>query len=226
MQAEFDEKYHHIEVPTVSMPTDTKKRILYVPTQKDNLLEYYQNPLFWYLSTLKWTYKRKLDGSNLRVKWDGNRVIWHGKTNKFGGFKGLAEYMAETFPEEIFEEKFGREKTVLLFGEYMGPRIQGNELGLEEREFILFDVKIGNSWLAPENVEAVAKYFWLKTYADFGERDEDTLLNLISRVAGGEFKDWEGIVCSPSVPCLQPNGGRVICKIKNKDYLIKQDRPA
>ena len=226
MQESFDETYHHIEAPTVSndaLATQLKKRVLYIPTLDDNLEEYYKSPLFWYLSTLPWTYKRKLDGSNIRIKWNGERVVWNGKTNNFTCNSNLRDYMSKTFPEEIFEEKFGRDKTVLLFGELMGPKVQGNELGLDEEQVILFDVKVGDSWLAPENVESVAEYFWLKTYADFmpeGERI-DSLVNLIDRVSKGEFKDWEGIVASPLVGCASFSGSRVICKIKNKDYFRK-----
>jgi len=220
MQSSFNEMYHHIEAPTISKHLGIRKRELYIPTHQDNKIEYYSKPLFWYLSTLQWQYKRKLNGENLRVKWDGNRVVWNGKTNAYQASKKLTNYMKETFVEEIFEERFGRDKTVLLFGEHMGEKVQGNELGLEKPEFVLFDVKIGEFWLEPEDVEEVAKYFWLRTYKDFGDTGQDTLINLISRTAIGDFKEWERIVATPKIRCLQPNGERVICKIKNKDYAI------
>ena len=225
MQANFDETYHHIEAPTVTddeLAKELKTRVLFVPSENDNKPEYYKTPLFWYLSTLPWVYKRKLDGSNIRIKWDSERVVWNGKTNNFVCNAELKEYMEKTFPEEVFEEKFGRDSTVLLFGELMGPKVQGNELNLDKQDVILYDVKIGKSWLSPENVQSVADYFWLNTFNNFmPPHKPDTLINLIQRVKNGEFKDWEGIVATPLVGCMSFAGGRVICKIKNKDYLRK-----
>ena len=225
MRGNFDETYHHIEAPTVSNQEIWKtqhKRVLYVPELNDNLPEYYSTKLLWYLSTLPWNYKRKFDGSNIRVKWDGNRVLWNGKTNNFTSNTELDEYMSKTFPEELFEEKFGRESTVLLFGELMGPKVQGNSLNLEKREVILFDVKINKSWLNPQNVQDIAQHFWLRDFNDFmPSHKPDTLINLIHRVKEGEFADWEGIVSSPLIGCQDFSGHRVICKIKNQDYLPK-----
>ena len=194
-QKAFDIKYGHIDAPTVTDETLTKsigKRLLVNPKEKPAQKKIYREPELEYLAKNLWAYKRKLNGENMRVLWDGEQAVWNGKTNDFQTDAETTESMNATFQEEIFEEKFGREKQVLLFGERMAPKSQGNELGLEKVEFVLFDVKIGDTWLAPENLRAVAK---------------------------GEFKDWEGIVASPATGLFNRKGERLICKIKNHEYL-------
>lgn len=222
-QGNFDMTYLHIEAPTNSDKgywDKTKKRRLIVPVSSGVALDEFRDPIFYELAFAPWQYKRKLDGANLRIMWDGEQALWNGKTNSFTCGADLTDYMNKTFLEEIFEEKFGREKKVYLFGEQMGKKVQNNELGLKGTEFILYDVNIGGFWLSPENIREIATYFNLKTCYDFmpqGEYVED-LVTLIQEVANGEFEDWEGIVATPLIECRNQKGNRVIVKIKNSDY--------
>lgn len=227
-QKAFDIKYNHIDAPTFTNDALTKTvgiRLLVNPKEHPAQKKIYREPELEYLSKNLWAYKRKLNGENMRVLWNGEQAIWNGKTNDFQTNDETTEYMNATFVEEIFEEKFGREKQVLFFGERMAPDSQGNELKLEKVEFVLFDVKIGDTWLEPENLRAVAKYFNIRTCYDFMRaKDEkknyiDTLENLINAVTRGDFKEWEGIVASPVIGLYNRKGERLICKIKNHDYL-------
>lgn len=225
MQGAFDMTYHHIDAPTVQddeYGKQFKKRKLMIPTKDED----YRSPLLAYLSNLEWVYTRKIDGANLRVQWDGEQALWNGKSNNFVCGAELTEYMNNTFLEEIFEEKFGRDKVVTLFGEHMGPKVQGNELGLDKDEFILYDVNVNGTWLDAFNVIEVARYFGVRNIHAFMSHGmlADTLSNLINRVASGEFKDWEGIVARPTVEMRAQNGQRVIVKIKNKDYYREEGR--
>lgn len=227
-QKAFDIKYNHIDAPTFTddaLTKNPKNRLLANPKDKPAQKKIYREPELEYLAKNPWAYKRKLNGENMRVMWNGEQAVWNGKTNDFKTDAVTAEYMNSTFLEEIFEEKFGREKQVLLFGERMAPKAQGNELNLEAVEFVLFDVKIGDAWLEPKNLRAVAKYFGLHTCYDFMRPEDekkdyvDTLENLIDAVAKGKFKDWEGIVASPATGLFNRKGERLICKIKNHEYL-------
>lgn len=222
-QSSFEETYHHIEAPTISddeFGKQFKKRKLTIPTQFTGP-EVWRSEELYYLRNDDWTFKRKVDGENIRVKWDGNEVLWNGKTDKFVCDSEFTDYMNSTFLEEIFEEKFGREKTVLLFMERMGKKVQTNELNLDNVEVVLFDVKIGETWLEEENIKEIATYFGIKTVYDFmpDPNHHDRLLALIERMSQGEFKDWEGIVAQPQVGLRDRRGKRLIVKIKNKDYL-------
>ena len=227
-QLAFDERYHHIDAPTYTDGELTKqlgKRLLANPKEKPTQGKLYREPELTYLARNFWSYKRKLNGENMRVRWDGERAIWSGKTNKFTTDAATTEYMNSTFAEEIFEENFGRDKLILLFGERMAPKTQGNELELEKVEFVLFDAKICGTWLEPSGLVTIAKYFNIHTCYDFMRPQDaergyaETLENLIDMVTKGEFKDWEGIVAIPQAGILNRKGERIIRKIKNQDYL-------
>lgn len=223
MQGAFDMTYHHIEAPTVQdeeYGKQFKKRKLIVPTEGQD--EAYRSPLLAYLAEQPWTYSRKVDGENIRIQWDGEQALWNGKSNNFQCGAEFTEYMDNTFLEEIFEERFGREKTVTLFGEKMGPKTQGNELGIEKDEVVLYDVNINGTWLCGEDVVEIAKYFGIRTVFDFMPAmlgESKNLRELIQMCADGKFKDWEGIVATPLVEMRNQKGERVIVKIKNRDYL-------
>lgn len=224
-QGAFDMTYHHIDAPTVQddeWGRVHKQRKLVIPYDHKNTTEnFYRSDLLQYLSDLPWLWTRKIDGENIRIQWDGEKAVWNGKSNNFQCGADFTKYMNETFLEEIFEEKFGREKTVTLFGEHMGPKVQGNELGLGGDEFILYDVNVNGTWLSTSDVRQVAEYFGLCTVYELGT-GIDTLSNLIKRVSDGSFRSWEGIVARPLVEMRDQNNHRVIVKIKNKDYLREE----
>lgn len=222
MQGAFDMTYHHIDAPTVQDEEYGKefhKRKLTVPSIGQD--EAYRSPLLAYLADCEWVYSRKVDGENIRIQWDGEKAIWNGKSNNFQCGADFTKYMNETFLEEIFEEKFGRDKVVTIFGEKMGPKTQGNELGLKKDELIIFDVNVNGTWLSGVDVVEVAHYFGCRTVFSLmphGMKPE-SLHNLIMMCANGEFKDWEGIVARPLVEMRDQDNHRVIVKIKNRDYL-------
>lgn len=224
MQGAFDMTYHHIDAPTVQddeYGKEFKKRKLAIPAIGED--EAYRSSLLAYLAESPWTYTRKVDGANLRVQWNGEQALWNGKSDKFQCGADLTDYMNNTFLEEIFEEKFGRDKAVTLFGEHMGPKVQGNELGLEKDEFVLYDVNINGTWLSKEDVVNIAEYFGIRTVYNFMPNSVDTvrprpLRELIVDCAGGAFSDWEGIIATPLVEMRDQAGRRVIVKIKNRDY--------
>lgn len=223
-QGSFDTFYHHIDAPTKQddeYGKQFKKRKLIVPNIGQD--EAYRLPLLGYLAELPWGYSRKVDGENIRIQWDGEQALWNGKSNAFQCSAEFTEYMNSTFLEEIFEEKFGRDKVVTLFGEKMGPKTQGNELGLTEDKILLYDVNIDGTWLCGESVAWIARYFSVDTVFDYMTRHmfgpEMNLREMIEACANGEFKDWEGIVATPKVEMLDKSKNRVIVKIKNRDYL-------
>ena len=224
-QGAFDMTYHHIDAPTVQdeeYGKQFKKRKLIVPAEGQD--EAYRSPLLAYLAESPWVYSRKVDGENIRIQWDGEQALWNGKSNNFQCSAEFTEYMNNTLLEEIFEEKFGRDKVATLFGEKMGPKTQGNELGLEKDEVILYDVNINGTWLSNESIIEIAEYFGIRTAFDFmgtpvKGRARSTLRGLIEMCSEGEFDDWEGIVAHPLVEVRDQGGHRVIVKIKNKDYL-------
>ena len=41
----------------------------------------FAKPEFELLKDVRWTFTEKVDGTNVRVMWDGNRVMFNGKTS-------------------------------------------------------------------------------------------------------------------------------------------------
>lgn len=228
-QGAFPHKYHHIEAPTHTddeWGKEHKQRKLLIPSEvKADYDKVYRNSSLLYLENNYWNFKRKLDGQNMRVYWNGEQTLWNGKSDAFQCGAELTEYMNETFLEELFEEHFGRDVDVVLYGEHMGPKVQGNELELKKSEFVLFDVWLQGHWLCPEAIVEVAKNFNIKTCYDYMMYDNDVakyeekLTTLIDRVAYGNYDGWEGIVATPVVDLRDSSGNRIVVKIKNRDYL-------
>ena len=76
-QGEFEKTYHHIDAPTVQdddYGREFKKRKLTIPRNRNNK---YRELLLYQLGNTMWQYKRKLDGENLRVYWDGEQALWN-----------------------------------------------------------------------------------------------------------------------------------------------------
>ena len=86
----------------------------------------FRNPAVEFLKDNIWQFTEKVDGTNIRVYWDGHKVQFGGRTERAQIPANLVNYLNNTFgtseAEQIFEEKFG-ETEVILFGEGYGPKI-------------------------------------------------------------------------------------------------------
>lgn len=232
-QGAFEIRYHHIDAPTVQddeYGKQYKKRKL----MNTGSFETYREPLVALLADKEWVFRRKIDGANIRIQWDGEQALWNGKTDKFVCGSELTEYMNSTFIEEIFEEKFGRDVKVVIFGEHMGPKVQGNELKLDKDEVIIYDVNINGFWQPRENVREIASYFGGRTCYDVMSRPNEltpedvsgyrfTLEGLINVTSAGFFNNWEGVVATPTVECRNQKNERIIVKVKVKDYYREEE---
>ena len=83
----------------------------------------YSTPELKYLAELPWAWSEKVDGTNVRIIWDGHRVSFGGRTDNAQIPSHLVNRLNELFSgtnkEELFEQTFG-EKNVILFGEGFG----------------------------------------------------------------------------------------------------------
>ena len=185
----------------------------------------YARPEFELLKDVEWTFTEKVDGTNIRVMWDGNRVTFGGKTDNAQLptplFYALEELFAGQANEQKFEEIFGSDP-VCLYGEGFGNKIQavGKLYNPEGVDFVLFDVKIGSFWLERANLEDIATKLDIKIVPI---KLKGTLQEASDMVAKGFKSDYgdlksEGLVGTPSVPLLNRKGERIITKIKSRDY--------
>lgn len=183
----------------------------------------FDQPEFELLADIEWTFTEKVDGTNIRVMWDGHKVAFGGKTDNAQIPAKLYERLQELFGgennEQVFESQFGSDP-VCLYGEGFGGNIQGlSEYG--DFEFVLFDVKVGEWWLNRDSVEEIANRFDMEIVPVVGK---GTLEEMSQIVADG-FSSWkgdftcEGLVARPTVELKDRKGKRIITKLKHNDFL-------
>ena len=213
------EKYNKIETIYVR---DEKTKKVYPQ---------YRNPDVEFLKDLTWQFTEKVDGTNIRVHWDGHRVEFAGRsdTSQIPGHlvNKLNEMFGGNVNEELFEQKFG-EMDVILFGEGYGPKIQKGGLYRDDVSFILFDVIINGNYQPRESVEDIATYFGLDTVPILFEgplqMGIDYMKGQPKSVIAKNGATMEGLVARPKRELRARNGDRIIVKIKWEDLkdLVKE----
>lgn len=187
----------------------------------------FRDPTVEFLVSNKWIWTEKVDGTNIRVYWDGHTVSFGGRTDKAAIPADLVNRLNELFGGEanaqIFEEAFG-EKEVILFGEGYGSKIQkggGNYIS-NGVDFILFDVLVGENYQEREWVEKTATMFGIKVVPIVGK---GTLWEAVAFVKNHPMStiaekehEMEGVVCRPAIELKNRRGERIIVKIKYEDF--------
>lgn len=189
------------------------------------ILNTFRNDTVKYLANLEWIWTEKIDGTTIRVMWDGHTITFGGRTDNAQIPVDLINYLRAKFDnteaEELFEQLFG-DKEVILFGEGYGRKIQkaGSSYIPDGVSFILFDVIVGDNYQPRESVESLAKTFGIDVVPIVGcgtlIEAEDYVKSNPKSVVGS--CDMEGIVCRPKIELLSRCGKRLIVKIKWCDY--------
>lgn len=183
----------------------------------------YRNETVEFLANNKWVFTEKIDGTNIRIHWDGHRITFGGRTERAQIPSHLVNKLSEMFlnneTEELFEQKFG-EREVILFGEGYGVKIQNGGAYRSDVGFILFDVMIGDNYQSRENVEGIAKCFNLEVvpiimYGTIQEAVDFVKTKPNSTIGTAKM---EGLVGRPAVEMRDRCGNRMIVKIKVCDF--------
>lgn len=70
------------------------------------------------LKDIDWEFTEKIDGTNIRIYWDGHKVSYYGRTDKAQIPSQLMNRLIELFGgnvnEEMFEQKFGEKEVMLI----------------------------------------------------------------------------------------------------------------
>ena len=109
----------------------------------------------------------------------------------------------------------------MLYGEGYGAGIQ--KVGVNyrpDKDFVLFDVRVGRWWLQRQDVEGIASMLGLDVVPVVGR---STLFDAIDIVREGIRSAWgdfqaEGVVARPAVELARRDGSRIIAKIKCRDF--------
>ncbi len=190
-------------------------------TKHKTLLEgQFARPEFEYLKNNTWIFTEKVDGTNIRVKYDGNQVVFGGKTDNAETPNFLIAKLHEMFPSDVFKKWDAPALT--LYGEGYGAKVQkgGGNYIPDGCSFILFDVMVDGVWLERHNIEDIADKLGIGVVPIIGK---GTLLEGIDIVKYGYESRLrktppEGLVMRPEIEILNRRGHRIITKVKKKDF--------
>lgn len=190
----------------------------------------WSSPELEFLCDVPWIFTEKVDGTNIRVIWDGHKVEVRGRTDRANLASDLVKIITEMFPEELMEQTFNG-NPVTLFGEGYGPGIQkGGGLYRPDKSFILFDVYIDGWWLQRGSVQNIANSLGIdivpirfvcslteaiKIMAT--EEVFSTVAQLGPRGSENAMVEAEGVVGSPAMPLFNRKGERIMVKLKGCD---------
>lgn len=209
-------KYHKIN--TVFKRNPENMRELYIGG--------WSCPEFDYLQDNEWIFTEKVDGTNVRVIFDGNDIDIRGKTDRANLRQDLIDSITSIFfpiiPDRL-KEKFDG-KSVCFYGEGYGGKIQSGGKYSKTLSFVLFDINIDGLWLDRKDVVEIAHSLSIPIVPMVSIC---TLNQMIEHVSHGIMSRWgdflaEGVVGVPIVPLNNKSGKRVITKIKTADFKFKE----
>ena len=206
------EKYHKIQTVYLRDPANKYKTLLEGQ---------FALPEFEYLSDNEWVFTEKVDGTNIRIDWDCERVLFGGRTDKAQIPTFLFAELQYFYPADKFSTVYP-ETPMTLYGEGYGAKIQkgGGNYIPDGVSFVLFDVMIGGNYLDRENVEDIAQHLSVDVVPVVGRGN---LTDAVEMAREGFKSQWgnhiaEGLVMRPAVELVSRTGKRIISKIKYKDF--------
>jgi hypothetical protein len=205
------QEYHKIQTVYLRDPATSYKTLLEGQ---------FALPEFAYLADNMWFFTEKVDGTNIRVMFDGDAIAFGGKTDNAQIPFPLERKLEGRFLPQI--ETFGSTFVdgICLYGEGYGEKIQGGGKYRQDQDFVLFDINISGWWLQRADVEGIAAMLGLDVVPIIGT---GTLYDMVERAKAGFTSQWgsfmaEGIVARPTCELRSRGGGRIITKIKYKDF--------
>ena len=206
------------------------------PDKGKFIIGQYSIPEIEYLAGNEWEWTEKVDGTNVRIGWDGERVQIGGRTDNAQMPVFLMARLQELFPREKMIEVFGASSPtkppyeVTLYGEGYGRKIQkvGSSYLPDSVDFILFDVRVGDWWFKRVDVVDVAVCLEIKVVPvvlasstveeaiDFVKRGSPSIVG--KHIKACDTLVMEGLV-GRTLPGLKSRSGqRIITKVKTKDF--------
>ena len=180
------------------------------------ILGQWKDPVFEYLSANGWVVTEKVDGTNVRVMWDGERITFGGRSDNAQMPGPLMARLTELFPPGAMDNY---KPGTCLYGEGFGAGIQkGGDYG--GVDFIVFDVKVGSYFLEMGDTLGIASALSIKHVPCLGVMGLNDAVEMVRQGLKSGLKDGtaEGIVVRPAVELRTRYNNRLIAKIKDVDF--------
>jgi hypothetical protein len=209
-------EYHKIQSVYLRDPANNHKTFL---------LGQWTQPEFGLLDRLTWHGTEKIDGTNIRVIWDGTTVRFGGKTDNAQIPAVLVEHLQRTFTPDLMAA--GTEGPVTLYGEGYGGKIQSGSRYRMQQSFILFDVWVAHEtlgiWLDRKTVESIGTKLVIPVVpivytGTLSDAIEVVRTGFKSKCSDDISLDAEGLVLRPEFELRDRMGRRIITKIKHRDF--------
>jgi len=184
---------------------------------------YYSKEEFKYLENCLWRCTEKIDGTNIRVLWNGRKLEFRGRTDRAQIPKPLLNKLNHHFTEERMFKTFGLSE-VCLYGEGYGHKIQSGKGYLSDsHDFILFDVYLNSRFLSYDSIVGIAESMQIDHVPVYGymtleEAIKVTKEGFTSEISQDKNLIAEGLILKPMFDLYDDKGARIIAKLKYKDF--------
>lgn len=191
---------------------------------KEFIIGEWSTPELEYLADNLWIFTEKVDGTNIRLSFDGNSLGIYGRTSRAELLPSLVESIKALIPLETLQKTFENaspEMPVFLYGEGYGEKIQnGGGYVQGGQSFILFDAMIGRKWLEFNDVTGIGISLGINVVPKVGV---GPLVEAIQWCQDGfnsrlRVQPPEGLVCRPLTTLYDWRGNRIITKVKLCDW--------
>lgn len=165
----------------------------------------------------------KIHGTSARIYYKDNKLGFHSGGEKHSRF-------IELFDQEFLIKKIKEMEltNIIIYGEAYGGKQQGmkDTYGVDLK-FIAFEVRINNKWLDVPIAEKFVKelnlefVYYVKMNTDIKELEAEREKPSVQSIRNGiqESKRKEGLVLRPLKELTKNNGGRIIAKYKNDEFI-------
>jgi hypothetical protein len=189
-------------------------------------------PEFAYLADAPWIWTEKIDGTNIRLHFDGAKVTVGGRTENAQVPTPLVANLGHLMDPALWRANFPQlhdGDVMTVYGEGYGAKIQSGGMYRQDQALVVFDVRVNDWWLLDETISEVASGLGLDVVPSVVAM---TLNDAVEAVQLGKIESrWsgariEGLVGRPAVPLFNRRGDRIIAKVKVKDFADYERRRA
>lgn len=168
--------------------------------------------------------QEKIHGTSAHIAWEDGKLRFFSGGAKHVNFIKLFDQ--ETL-SKAFEENFGDQFPVTVYGEAYGGKMQGmSKTYGKDLKFVAFEVCIDDNWLNVPNAEDVVNKLSLEfvhyvkgpSTIEFvnEQRDAPSVQAVRNGITGPKLR--EGVVIRPMIELTKNNGSRIMAKHKHDDF--------